>query len=275
MRKAALSLVISTLAANAAIGQVTDYALFKEGVFTSTDAGGSTPTGWFLDARIFENPGDSTAASFTNANGVTDAMSLISPGTFDFSPGLGTKSAMDAASPDGSVSTFRISGGNLGSDSGVFTSPSTPLYPSTVPTFTDFNAIQNLNANQAFTFTINGFAPLTGAADASYLFLSVSDAAGTVFSQDYLPATTTSILMPADTLAAGQKYFVSLDYENLASTIDNGFVASSGGVNPTAGYDYQTSMLFTAGVPELPTWLLIATGVALLILTGKSQIRQQ
>jgi len=141
-----------------AMAQVTDYPVFKEAVlFQTTPAAPSLSdptTFWFFDSRIFlTNTGDATAASFTDSFNVTTAMSLIgtTPPTYDFLSGFfASQSALDAAYPDGAAYTLKISGGTLGTDSGAFSSPSTPLYPSAVPSFTDFDSIQHLNPNQAF-----------------------------------------------------------------------------------------------------------------------------
>jgi hypothetical protein len=250
--------------------QVTDYPVFKEALLTQTTPAApslSDPaTSWFFDSRIFlTNTGDATAASFTNSFNVTNGMSLISatPPTYDFRSSLfASQSALDAAYPNGAAYTLKISGGTLGTDSGTFSSQSTPLYPSAVPSFTNFDSIQHLNPNQPFTFTFSGFTGLTGAGESAYLFLIVSGPTG--FSRGFLPPSTTSVQLPANTLLAGQNYSVSLDYSNRELTGDEGFVTSSGGVNPTAGYDYNTTVTFTT-VPEPSAWWMMAGGgVALL-----------
>jgi hypothetical protein len=217
------------------------------------------------------NPGDATAASFTDSFGTTTNMSLIStaPPTYDFRAGLfASQSALNAAYPDGEAYVLNISGGTLGTDSGAFSSPLTPLYPSAVPYFTNFDSIQQLNPSQAFTFAFSGFTDLTDVGESSFVFLDVVDLStgSTVFSQAFLSPSTTSVLLPANTLLPGQNYFVTLDYSNRAETNDNGFLDSSGGVNPTVGYDYSTTLTFTT-VPEPSSLFLLGAGGSLLLLT--------
>jgi hypothetical protein len=246
--------------------QVANFDIFEEDFLNQTGDSTETSSSWSFSARVFlTNPDDASSASVTAPDSTT--YSLTSNGasqpTYQYQQGFADQTSLQEQFPSGAY-TFGISGGTLGSDSGTVTLPSngTLPFPSAIPSFTNFTAFQNLNASQAFTFTFAGFTNLTSGETSSNLFFTIFDASGdSVFSESFLPSTTTSILLPANELASGEDYTAALVYDNRVTEADAGFDLSSGGVNGTAGYDYNTSAAFsTAPAPEPSIWAMLILG---------------
>jgi hypothetical protein len=253
--------------------QVTDYNLFEEDFLTQTGPSTVTSDTWAATANLtLANSTDASTVTVTPPNQSLYALiaSPTDPASYSYQATFANQASMEALFPRGSTYTYNVSGGNLGSDSGNLSFPASNTfdYPSAIPSFTNYSAFQNLNAEQAFTFTFSGFAALTGGSDQSLVFFNIYDASGAeIFSDNFLPASTTGVTVPGGTLTAGTTYTADLDYSNRQTTTDTGFSTSSGGVNPFGGLDYNTSAGFTtaAPTPEPPvTWMLLA-GVMILV----------
>jgi PEP-CTERM motif len=262
--------------------QVTGYNIFEEDFLTQTGPSTVTSSDWTFTANLtLANAGDASTVSLTAPSSTVYDLSPnpTDATAYQYRQNFGAESDMTASFPTGATYSFAISGGGLGSDSGSLTfppegtDPGDLSYPSSVPIFTNYAAIQNINASQAFTFTFPGFDALTGVAQTSNLFLDIRDASGAVvFSDDFLPSTTTSVTVGANTFAPGTLYTASLDYSNRQTTDDDGFTASGDGVDPFAGLDYNTGLTFTTDfVPEPSSAWLILVGVGFLALRRKLQ----
>jgi PEP-CTERM motif len=131
-----------------------------------------------------------------------------------------------------------------------------------------YNSLQGLNASLADTITFNGFSPVAGANE-SGIFITITKISdnSVALSTDELTNSTTSLNIPANTLAAGTTYNLEVDY---SSRLDS---TSIGGVPFTAGYDVRTEISFTtaapAAVPEPASLALMAIGVASAVLVAR------
>ena len=263
-----------------ASAQVTGYNLFEEDFLNQTGPSTVTSNTWAATANLtLSSSTDASLVTVTPAGQSADAL-VASPTdatSYSYRATFFSQADMEAAFPRGQVYAYNISGGTQGSDSGNLSFPSSTAftYPSAVPSFTDYSALQNLNVSQAFTFTFSGFTALTGSSDQSLLFLDIYNSSGAdVFSDDFLSASTTSVILPAGTLMAGATYTATLDYSNRQTTTDSGFGASSGGVTPFAGLDYSTSAVFTTAAPEPSMAGMLLAGILLLVLgRGLRRIR--
>lgn len=183
-------------------------------------------------------------------------------------PSLPTKAAMDAAFP---VGTYTFTTNTPDTANLVYAADD---YPLSLPylTGTDFSSLQGMNPANPFTFDLSPF--ITGAtANSSFIFLTIFDfTSGTfVFSDDFLPSTTPSVTLPANTLAFGHSFGYEVIFDNRDT------VSGTGAANfpPFIGFDIRTDGSFTSEqrpVPEPTTLALLGLGLAGL---GFSRRRKQ
>jgi hypothetical protein len=232
--------------------QVTGYNIFKEDFLDQTDASTVTSEEWVYTANLeLTNATDAEMATVTAPSSTVYSMSgdTVADPAYVYRGDFVTKSAMDAAFPSGASYTLDISGGTVGSESGVLPVPSESAlpYPSAVPEFTDFSGFQNLDPAQSASFTFSGFTNIAGGPNSSLLFFNITNIAtgATVFSDNFASPATTSVVVPAGTLSSDTAYSADLDYSNRETSGSTGF----NGVTPFTGFDYNTSASFST-VPE-------------------------
>ena len=128
-------------------------------------------------------------------------------------------------------------------------------YPASLPYLTgnDFSLLQGMDPSQNFVFHFNPY--ITGGlADQSSLFFSIYDYTSNMFVYEaaFLPASTTSLFLPANTLTNNHNYQYELIFSNrdLVSSPGASFDASE-------GFDLRTTGAFISSlnVPE-PSALL-------------------
>jgi hypothetical protein len=146
-------------------------------------------------------------------------------------------------------------------------------YPQSNPylTGTDYSSLQGMDASQDFTFHFSPF--VTGAtATDSFIFFQIYDetAGMPVFTESFLPATTASLLLPANTLTPGHLFDYELDYSN--RDISNDPAGAMFG--PQLGFDVRADGLFTTATPEPggAAMLVIAGLAGLLMLKRRAKI---
>ncbi|MGA7156731.1 MAG: hypothetical protein WBY53_07795 [Acidobacteriaceae bacterium] len=107
----------------------------------------------------------------------------------------------------------------------------------------------------------------------AYIFLTIFDdtTGTTAFSDTFLLPTTTSILLPGGTLAAGNSYRYEIDYS------DRDAVAGTGGAyDPEIGFDTRTDGTFTtaavAPTPEPPSLVLCGSAMLLMAFCMKRKL---
>jgi PEP-CTERM motif len=148
---------------------------------------------------------------------------------------------------------------------------------SNTPYITNFTALEQMDANTPFTVDFDTYVP-GGNANQSLLFFSISDLSGTVFSTGGLPDTTTSVVIPAGTLVAGEQYTFDLLFSNRI----NGSTAVAGegvheSIETTQFCDTHTDGAFSTApgtVPEPSTWAMLLIGFAGLGLAGYRSARK-
>jgi hypothetical protein len=233
--------------------------MFRSEFLTQTGDGNSLTTqGFRFDSHLFSTgDNDYSAVQLTVPGSATPLdMSQTDPKTFAYGSSLfATQGLLDAAFPTGTYQ-FNASGPS-GSSSTSF-AYTTDAYPQSLPflTGTTFSDLQGMNPAAPFTFQFSPFITGSGAS-ASFLFLSIFDRTtnALVFNQAFLPATTTSLEVPANTLPPDHSYTYELIFSDRV-TIPKGPNAV---FDTQFGFDLRTQGNFrAAAVPEPSALLLLA-----------------
>lgn len=235
---------------------------FKNVGYQQTGNGNSlTLNGAFYSADL----NTSVANSYTSVSmafpGPSSPLNVPQISTTDYHYQTGffaTQAAMDAAFPFGTYTFTATNGSTVDTASYSYTADD---YSSSLPflTGTDYASLQGMNPSQAFTLHLSPFANGSNATF-SFIFVTIFDETTSTFAfnDGFLPASTTTVLIPANTLAAGHQFAYEIDYSN------RDIVASPGATDPAQlGFDVRTDGLFTTGaaVPEPSTALLLGLGV--------------
>ncbi len=258
-------LIATLVLSGTARADVTFYDVFLNNEYLQTsNAQPSTAAGFFATATLsYSTAGDvANAQVATGGTPSPDTLTSTPGNNFNYEASFASLAGMNTAFPLGNPYTFQISGGTLGTQSASLNTPATAL-DSAIPFLTgsSYSNLQGLNPTSADTIGINGFSPVVGATD-SFVFLTVtrqSDNA-VVFQQSFLAASTTSVLLAANTLAASTAYNVDLDYSSRVSTADAGF----GTGTSILAFEQRTEVSFTTGsVPEPSSLGLTVVGAAM------------
>lgn len=192
-----------------------------------------------------------TAASLTTPDNVERDLSLF--GTFQMFEVFATQAEMDESFPAGSYLLSFTQTGPVQREITLTIPPAAPP----VPKVTGFATTQAWSANQDGTLRWNGF---TGAATDDYQSVYIADAEGNVVFQApdpcvprELPLSATSIVIPANTLQAGQTYDAQILYSKQ-------FYFSTNAVPEMAGFGSQNrttrfTLVTTGGTPVVPATL--------------------
>jgi hypothetical protein len=189
----------------------------------------------------------------------------VSPPSTDYhyqTATLATQAAMDAAFPFGTY-TFTTNT----ADTANFAYAGDD-YPQSLPflTGTDYSSLQGMNPANAFVFH---FSPYTtgSTADYSFMFFTIFDYTlnAFVFNAGFLPSTTPSVTVSANTLNFGDSFAYEIDFSN------RDLVSGTGGAfAPQLGFDVRTTGTFTAearqAVPEPSTAALCGIGLLALVM---------
>lgn len=211
--------------------------IFANTVFDQTsDAAPLAPWFYFFSiGATFLTAGDYSAASAGYPGpGSPQTLALIAPTNFDFgSPAFTSLSSLQAAYPFG---IYTVTGtGNQSSTSSV--SYQANYFTNTVPFITNYSSLNGFNPTNDFTVHYNSFTPdphvTTG-----YTFLTIWNANThqVVFQDNFESPSSTSDLIPANTLSPNTNYTFELDFSDR-------LIAGSG----TQGFDMRTDGSFTTG----------------------------
>ena len=253
---------------------ITDFGVDKFENYTQT----SNTQPAMLTSASFDSSLDASKASdvgTVTASFAGPSSPLIytgQSGSFSYySPDFQTQAQLDTAFPFGIPYTIQASGGTLGTLSATIDTPSMALY-SPIPflTGTTYSQLQGLNAATSDPISFNSFTRPPGANGSSIFILITSLATGdTVYVQFGLSPSTTSVVLPANTLAANTAYEIDLDY---ITGIDSKN-AEFGGASFAVTFSSDTSAYFTtaATVPEPASLALTAIGVASALLASRKR----
>lgn len=146
-------------------------------------------------------------------------------------------------------------------DTGVIAGYTRDLFTSSIPFLTNYSSLQGLNPANSANATYNAYAPASGTNE-FFTFFTIRNAATgvAVFSEGFLPFTTTSSTVPAGTLLPDTQYDFELDYSNRIGGFDN-----TDSVGTTQGFDVRVEATVTTGsgtsVPEPGSLSLLSTAL--------------
>jgi hypothetical protein len=241
---------------------------------TADNAPGTNPTAFFATDINPSNAGDITAAAGTSGATATGQASFnyVSSGvSANYQSGYITPAALSDYMKQGTSFVANVTGGTLaGQRASVAYGPT--LFPSAVPYLTGntYSALQGLNASQGLTLTFNGFTAAAGASFSLSNLYIYNPATGMAYYDENLLPGATSVLLAANTLAAGTTYDLILDYDNTVSTSNAGF----GGATFMTVYDNRDFLSFTtattaASIPEPASLSLMAIGAASILVVRR------
>ena len=252
---------------------ISSVDIFKNFVYTqNSGAAPTTPSGYFADVEltsIGSNDFNTVTATFPGASTPT-GIPQVSPTFFSYGPAFTTLADTNAAVPFGAYEYLAV-------DSFTGDSESTTLnytadaFGSAIPALSSatFNSLMGLNPDQSLEIDFNSFTPAVNAS-LGFTFFTITDGSGhVVFTDGFLDPSTTSFVLPANTLMANTTYNFELDF----SDRQNGTTSPTGGdlgvgstIGTFIGSDLRDDGSFTTGAavlsPEPGTILLLFTGVA-------------
>jgi hypothetical protein len=275
MSRCALMLAVWAFCSGSAVrADISFVDMFRNNAFQQTGNGNTLASnGSFFSADLTStgaNDFNSVQMTYPGPGSPT-AIPQISPTAFHFQPGsFPTQAAMDAAFPFGTYQFNATNGITPATTSFQYSSDD---YSRSLPflTGTNYSDLQGMNPSQPFTFTFSPF--VTGnLANSSFVFFTIFDLTTNafVYNGGFLPATTTGVVLPANTLTPGHQFSYELDFSN------RDLVPSPGAVFAAQlGFDVRTTGVFTtaAAVPEPSAAML--TGLGMLIGLGYAWPRRK
>lgn len=251
----------TTLGAAPARAQISFVNLFFTGAASQTGNGNTlTSNGYYFTTTLTSvNPGDFAAATLTYPGPASPvALTPSGPSTLTyFSSTYPTSAALSADYPFGTY-TYNTTGGNVGAASTNVTLTANH-YPTAQPflTGTDYAGLQGVNAGGPITLHFSPYAN-DPAVNNQITFFTVFDTTLNTFVYDagFLPSSTTSVTLGANTLQAGHNYIYELINSNRVQLSSPG-----AGFNAEEGFDLRTTGTFaTAATPEPGSLALLLSG---------------
>ena len=262
---AAALLLVSTLS-NAADASLVGVNIFNNTVYSQTSAAAPTsPSFYFFsiggDYALDDKFGGATAIFPGTGSPVTSFENNVPQPNFFNSDSVEFPS-LSVLHSAYNFGTYTITSTINGSpNTGVINNYTQDLFTSSIPFLTNYDSLQGLDPTDAITATYNAFTPANGTNE-SFTFFTIRNAITgvAVYSQSFLPSTTTSSTVPADTLMSDTQYDFEVDYTNRISGID-----SIHSVGTTQGFDVRVEATVTTGsstsVPEPGSLLLLGTAL--------------
>lgn len=253
--------------------QLTSDVIFRVGEFSQTDAVTTTLDGYFFSAREFmTNPTDFDGGTLTYpgpASPASYAPITDSGGSYlNYQSGLFPDlPTLNANFP---IGTYQTTATNSSTSSSQTTTLIYTLdaYSQTIPALApaSYSALQGASPSQSITVNFSSpFLPDPNANEAD-VFFSITDASNnTVFDESFLPSSTTSITIPAATLAPSTSYTYDLIYSDRINGTD------VEGLPNTQGFDYTTFGNFTTGAVPEPASLSLLVLAAPALLSRRSR----
>jgi hypothetical protein len=265
---AAVVALLSAGTAWRAEAAITEIDIGINPTFTQTGPTAVMATGGFFSARAFLNSsGDFTGGTLTWPGAMSPQPLMLQPDpvfpVLGYSFGDLSLADLNTQFPFGTYTfTAPDSGGSPSQTESLdYTAAadagSTPMLDAGT-----FNGLQDLKASSGFTFNFNSFVQSSTPGASGLVFLNVFNSSNVaVFSTDGLPASTTQVFMPGDSLAAGQDYTFDLLFDERISG------TNMDGLPTTLFFDSHTDGAFSTAVPEPATWTMMILGFGGLGLT--------
>lgn len=223
---------------------------------TATPTGFSTTFTFFPTGRYVFSAQSPVASTLLLPNSVSQPLTAVAPGTYEFSQGFATTAALDTAFPNG---VYRIV--DTGTLPLTFTlNPES--YPASEPAALRANWTNGLNVvdpAQSASFTFGGSSTYATAPLGAHMSFTISGLTDGVragsdiwnralFGAPATPSPLTSFVLPAGTLTAGRVYVAELSWD-IATTLDTTTVP---GTVAVAAYSKVNRFYLVARGPNDP-----------------------
>lgn len=263
----ALAVTMAPALADTITGNVGNNTAYNQ----TSNSAPTTASGYFFGMYAdFSTPGDFTSGTATYP-GPDSPQGLSPAGDTRLLYQTGYYSSLALLHADYPFGTYTINATGPAGNQTANIDYSADYFTSDVPYITNFSSLAGSNPAQTFTFYFPAYTP-NPATDTAFIFLTISDASGGVYSADFLPPNSTSVTLPANTLLAYTDYTFELNYSNRITGYDS--------LNETLTnqlFENRTDGAFRTGgafnVPEPPTLGLFGLGV--LLLGGFLRLRQR
>jgi len=270
--------LVTAINAAPAHAQINFVDIYRTNNATQTgDSNTLTATGFYFSTNLYSvNPGDFTGATVTYPGAGSPATLVqTSPTNFLYQNGFfPTQAALDAAFPMGTY-TYNTTGGTVGAASTNIVY-NTDHYSTAQPflTGTDYTDLQGANASAAFTFHFSPFA-FDPSVNDQFEFFTIFDTAlnTVVYDAGFLPASTPSVTIGANTLLPGRDYVYQLIDSNRVQLSSPGavFDGVSGSDRTTIG-EFRTAPAATPEPGALA--LLFSSGIGGGLLLHRRRLRR-
>lgn len=253
----AFGVAIATL--SPAFSSVTDFTLFVNTTYNQTSGNPPAFAGYWISlGGGMQNPGDFNTASVTYPGPGSPANLPVTGTSFGLSsPFFPTIAALQGQYPFGTY-TYTATNTNTNTSQVGALDYTANLFTSNIPALNNLIGLTGLNPAVPFNVGFNSFTPAPGSSE-GLLFFTVYDAntGNIVFTQGFLPPSTTSVTIPANTLQANHGYNFELDFSDRLHGFD-----SAHGTFTEQGFDLRTDGSFqtgaaVTGVPEPASAVLL------------------
>ena len=232
---------------------VQSYLVAKGQRFEQNDAGAATlitSNAFRFASFVRETYSNAvTSATVRIPSGTTKTLTVGDPGQYSFGQEFNSKAALDSAFSQGNY-VFTIHTRDDGTRAPTLALPA-DAYPNT-PHIANWAAAQSAQADSDFTVTWDAF---VGGNTNDYVQLNIDNTNGNSVFQSRRPlvlgalnGADTSVLIPANTMVAGNSYHAHLLFAKLANLNTNGYPGAQG----AAAYFAETRFPINAVIPAPP-----------------------
>jgi hypothetical protein len=256
---------------------ISQAVMFRNLVYNQTGDGNTLSfDSAFSTLRLYATAANeyTIVQAFYGGPGSPVAMAPADSTTYEFdSNAYPSQATMDSDFPKG---TYTMTANNIATSDSATTmfDYSADAYSKSDPYLsgTNYSDLQGMNPSVAFNFQFSPFVKDATATDPE-LFFTIFDANtnDVVFANNFLPATTTGVTLPGNTLLPNHAYSYDLDFSDRLT------VTSNGADNPALlGFETRSDGSFVTGtVPEPAIATLLGMGAALLARRSRSVFRDR
>lgn len=263
------------LAAGPVCAGLVGVNLFDNTTYQQTSgAAPSTASSYFFNiGGNMQNASDFTSAS-ASFPGTSNLNLPINGTNFGYgSSAFASLAALHAAFPFGAYTVTATNSGTSATQMGVM-NYAADYFTSAIPalTATTYNGLNGMNPSATFPVAFNSFTPNASVSQGLTFFTIYDGTTGNiVFTDGFLPPTTTGVTVPANTLLPNKTYLFELDFSDRLNGRD-----SVNQVFTEQGFDVRTDGSFTTGAaaPEPGSALLMSVGVGFGFLVRYLRLRR-